>query len=236
MLIIFRRKMLVECVDSVYDISLSHAQIEITGCCNMKCKHCRAVNEKNIFMPINKIKLILDFVVANMNDLFNLTISGGEPLLHPEFIEIMRLVRQYPFKEIVITTNGSLITESLLEKLDEMEFSDLTLQISLDSIHANVHDENRNSKGSFEKAIDSLKQIVKWHNISSSVRMTINPKTINEIEEMTKLLIPLGVRRLGVGNIIPVGLGASSGLLLSKMEKHQFLKILSSCQKNTVIR
>ena len=60
----------------IYKVNFSHAQIEITGCCNMNCKHCRAVNEAPMFMSLDKIKMILDFASQNSNKEFNLVISG----------------------------------------------------------------------------------------------------------------------------------------------------------------
>lgn len=38
--------MLFELKDAIYESYLQHAQIEITGFCNMHCKHCRAVDEE----------------------------------------------------------------------------------------------------------------------------------------------------------------------------------------------
>ena len=48
--------MLIETKDVVYETSFNHAQIEITGCCNIHYRHCLADNEKNSFMPLDKIE------------------------------------------------------------------------------------------------------------------------------------------------------------------------------------
>lgn len=53
--------MLIETDTSIYETFFHHAQIEITGCCNMNCEHCRANMEKKIFMPLDKIEKILFF-------------------------------------------------------------------------------------------------------------------------------------------------------------------------------
>lgn len=219
-------------VDGVtYKVNFSHAQIEITGCCNMNCKHCRAVNEAPMFMSLDKIKMILDFASQNSNKEFNLVISGGEPFMHPNFLEIMKIIKDYNFNEIVITTNGSLVNEMKLKFLDDLNFKNLTIQISIDSIYSEKHDLNRRFTGAFNKAIEALKLIQKFDNLHSSVRMTINKFTINEIESMIKLLIPLNVKRLGVGSIIPTGAGAIGSQHLSPQEKEKFLYMLSDLAK-----
>ena len=140
----------------VYETAFSHAQIEITGACNMNCAHCRACDEAPIFMSCEEIRSILDFAAANRGKTFNLTVSGGEPLIHPDFLPIMTLIRTYPFDEIVVTTNGSLITPEILQALDGLRFPDLTIQISLDSIHPHTHDSRRGYPGAFDTAAKSL--------------------------------------------------------------------------------
>lgn len=211
-----------------YSTSFSHAQIEITGCCNMKCKHCRAINEKPTSISIEKMKLFLDFATQNSNSNFNLTISGGEPFIHPQFLKIMELVRAYDINEVVITTNGSLLNIDNLSHLDKLNFKNLTIQISLDSVNSKIHDENRNYAGAFDKAIKALKMIQNFEHLTSSVRMTINKITMNEIEGMINLLMPLGVKRLGVGGVIPSGAGAVGSQHLKPQEKKEFLYNLAS--------
>ncbi|WP_278907016.1 radical SAM protein [Faecalitalea cylindroides] len=219
--------MLVETDKAIYKTSFSHAQIEITGVCNMRCTHCRASNEQSIFMDLNTIQMILEFANINKNDNFNLTISGGEPLMHPHFLEIMNLIRSYPFGEIVVTSNGSLLTESILSELNELNFSNLTIQLSLDSVNSFEHDKKRNYVGAFQKVIQSLKFLKNYPKLNSSVRMTVTRETINEIEDMIELLVDLGVSRLGVGSVIPVGKGAEDDKVLTPNEKYNFLTNLA---------
>lgn len=215
----------------IYTTSFSHAQIEITGCCNMRCKHCRAIDELPVAISMEKMKLFLDFATQNSNSNFNLVISGGEPFIHPQFLDIMKLIRSYNINEIVVTTNGSLLNLKNLSYLDKLEFNNLTIQLSIDSIHQEVHDENRRYKGAFEKAFNALKMLDTFKHLSSSVRMTINKNTMFEIEDMVKLLIPIHVKRLGVGGIIPTGAGAIGSQHLQPNEKKEFLYLLSDLAK-----
>ncbi|MDP3486385.1 MAG: DUF512 domain-containing protein, partial [Bacillota bacterium] len=63
------------------------------------------------------------------------TLIEGEPLCHPEFMAIMGLVRDhYPHALIRLTTNGVLLTESILQQLKELGLVELTL--SLNSVTA----------------------------------------------------------------------------------------------------
>lgn len=219
--------MFVECEDAIYKTGFVHAQLEITGSCNMKCAHCRATNEKPVFMSLEKIGLILDFADQNKNEEFNLTVSGGEPFLHPRFVEIMELIRSHNFGEVVVTTNGSLLKPETLARLDALAFPNLTIQVSLDSTDPAVHDLNRGYPGAFEKAVKGLAAMKDYPNLRSSVRMTVTYKTLDQIEDMVRLLIGLGVIRLGVGSVIPVGKGAEGDQTMTPELKRSFLEGLA---------
>ena len=217
----------IECSDAIYQTLFAHAQLEITGCCNMNCAHCRATNEKPVFMTLEEIGLILDFADANKSDNFNLAVSGGEPFLHPKFVEVMALIRGYDFGEVVVTTNGSLLREETLMALDGLAFPNLTIQVSLDSTDAMAHDAHRGYPGAFRKAIAGLEAMKKYPHLNSSVRMTVTAATLGQMEDMVRLLLPLGVRRLGVGSVIPVGKGAEGGQTMTPQVKLAFLTELS---------
>lgn len=223
--------MFIETESIIYETFFNHAQIEITGCCNMNCKHCRANMEKKIFMPVEKIKKIMQFSNKNMGEAFNLTLSGGEPLLHPDIVEIIKMGVDYGYKEIVITTNGSLITEEFISKLNSFCEKRVTIQISLDSVDAKTHDSFRGYKGAFEKAIAGLEIIKKYENVHSSIRMTIKNETRSQMEAMVKLAAEKGCVRIGIGNIIPAGLGADEKFVLSPKEKEDFLYRLAALHR-----
>ncbi len=223
--------MFVETDTAIYETSFHHAQIEITGCCNMNCEHCRANVEKRIFMPVEKIRKILQFANRNIDDEFNLTLSGGEPFLHPNIVEIIGTGIEYGYKEIVITTNGSLISEELVREIDSISNGTVTIQVSLDSVDAQIHDSLRGYEGAYEKAINGLEIIKKYRNVNSSIRMTIKKETYHQMEEMIKLAIEKGCVRIGIGNIIPVGLGADKKFVLSEADKKTFLLKLASLNR-----
>lgn len=223
--------MFIETDDAIYETFFHHAQIEITGCCNMRCEHCRAHMEKPIFMPLDKIQKILLFANKNIGEEFNLTLSGGEPMLHPQLTDIIKMGVEFGYDEIVVTTNGSLITEELVETINSISNGNVTIQISLDSTDAEIHNRFRGFEGAYEKAIQGLEIIKKYDKVNSSIRMTIKNETCHQMEEMVKLAISKGCVRIGIGNIIPAGLGADDKFILSPEEKERFLLELARLNK-----
>ena len=223
--------MKIETDEAIYETFFQHAQIEITGKCNMACKHCRALNEAKTNMPIDVIKKILIFAKTNSNDDFRLTISGGEPFIHPRIIEIMRLVKEANIEYVIITTNGSLVTDQNIIDLESIMFKNLCIQVSVDGVDEKFHDNFRSFKGAFNKAIDCLKKVAN-SKITASFRSTIVPSMIDEIENIVCLAKKNGAERVGFGSVIPVGAGMlNHDLIMTSSQKKKFLEDVSACRK-----
>lgn len=100
--------------------------VEITSICNLRCIHCYndSGKEKNEI----SVEAFQNILEAYNNTEFSLAISGGEPLLHPKFWELVKLAKEKGISDILIITNGTQITEDIAKKLAEY---DISVQISL---------------------------------------------------------------------------------------------------------
>ena len=83
--------------------------IEITNICNLKCSFCPETNREKKYMEIESFENILKKVKPYTN-LIALHIKG-EPLLHPNLNEILKICEKEKIK-VNITTNGTLLKSS----------------------------------------------------------------------------------------------------------------------------
>lgn len=219
--------MFIEYKGQYYETVFQHVQIEVTDCCNMKCKHCRAVNEAKKMLSLSQIEKIFKIIQKIRDDDFRLILSGGEPFLNKEIIDILKLAKKYNIDSIVITTNASLITKAILKQINELNFKFLCIQISLDSLNPKIHDSFRGYPGAFDKCISVINEIKKYENIQSSIRMTITPNTLCEVNNMIDFALDQGVRIIGIGSVIPFGSASDGSMSLSPNEKRQLMEILA---------
>ena len=84
-----------------------------------------------------------------------LLLSGGEPLLHPDFWRINEILRDYDFRSVMLS-NGILITKEVAKRLRVHE-----VQISLDGMKAG-HELIR-GEGTFEKALQAIDHLQEFH-------------------------------------------------------------------------
>jgi MoaA/NifB/PqqE/SkfB family radical SAM enzyme len=97
--------------------------------CNLDCGYCNEYDDVSKPVPLEEMKRRLDFL-ANMGTSM-ITISGGEPLMHPELEEVIRHARRRGMYAGMIT-NGFLLSKDRIAKLNDagLEY----LQISIDNV------------------------------------------------------------------------------------------------------
>lgn len=165
--------MIIETPHAKYETFLEMIQFEVTGRCNMKCQHCRAWQDPQKDLPLDNIEKVLDFAVPEACSEMRFTISGGEPFLHPQIFEILKLIKKKVddagkiIHHTVITTNGSLITEDKIRRLESIGFRELYVQISIDSVNPEKHNSFRSFPNAFEKATKAVKLLAKSELVNS---------------------------------------------------------------------
>lgn len=84
--------------------------ILLTNQCNLECFSCDhycGYNNDHYYISLNDLEKNIKIIKQKMKNLQNIILIGGEPLLHPQIIEICTLLRKYfPKKQISIGTNG----------------------------------------------------------------------------------------------------------------------------------
>lgn len=220
-------KLTVETDSCIYEIEFAQIQVEITGICNMKCRHCRAANIARVNMPVDQIIKILKFGRQFSPDYKEVVLSGGEPLVHPQFNDVISSIRGNGGNSVTITTNGSLLSDRHLDLFESLNFQRLMLSVSLDSLDRKEHDAYRNYPGAYDRAVKAIKLIVKRNtpNVISSVRTTIAPDQIGEMEKMADFVYKLGCNRFSISSIIPSGRALDNPKLwMSSGEKRRFIE------------
>lgn len=119
--------------------------IEITDKCNLTCPTCYASSSpKGKHKSLEEVIKMLDIIVANEGEPDVVQISGGEPTIHPHFLEILDIAKKKPIKHLMVNTNGIRIaTEAgFAEKLAQY-MPDFELYLQFDSLRPEVIKELR---------------------------------------------------------------------------------------------
>lgn len=227
-------RLAVETEKAIYNIEFGQVQIEITGKCNMNCEHCRASNQPQKDMPLEQILKIIKFARRFSPNFKEIILSGGEPLIHKKFFEVLNQVRLNGGDFITLTTNGSLLTQEHLEAINKLKFERVVLSISLDNLDPLKHDKFRHYSGAYKKALDALNLIKEnnFPNIIPSMRSTIKADQIKDMEAMVNFAKKNGCQRVSFSAIHPAGRAIDrKDLWMTPEEKKKFIEEIYRLKK-----
>lgn len=122
--------------------------IEITNNCNLNCSFCSEVTRPKKYMSLKEFEIILN-KIKDYTDYIYLHVKG-EPLLHPNIIEMINLANKYNLK-VNLTTNGTLFSKKAKE---------LGKNSNLNKINFSLHSEN-DKKDYLEDIFNNIKHLSK---------------------------------------------------------------------------
>lgn len=137
------------------DYELAGCYIEITSRCNLRCKHC--YNESGELRKELDLQAFLNaYDGIPDTEECSITLSGGEPLLHPQVWEFIDRIQKRKSTKNLIITNATLITEDIAKRLVK---SGINVQISLNGSCPTTHDKLC-GKGNFEKTLCGMDKLL----------------------------------------------------------------------------
>jgi len=155
------------------------AIIAITYRCNAKCKMC------NIWQIQDHTEISADQYLKLPASLKDINISGGEPFLRSDLIEIIKNIKTTcPNAKLIISTNG-IATDLIKQKMIEIIKieSNIGIAVSLDGI-GKIHDQIRGIDGAYEKVLATIAELKKIKVKQIKFAFTL---TNDNLTEMTKV-------------------------------------------------
>ena len=124
---------------------------ELTNRCNLRCRHCRAADAGEAVPG----ELSRDEALALVDDIaslgpLTLILTGGEPLVREDFMDIVRAGVSRKLR-VAVATNGTLVTEGLAREMKTEGVSRVSL--SLDGPDAATHDAQRGLEGAYDMLV-----------------------------------------------------------------------------------
>ena len=194
----------------------------ITKSCNLKCAHCYEDAGKKDSKELSNEEIINGLKTISRAGVTSVAFSGGEPTIDPHITDYIRYTRElgmYP----ALATNGYKLANKQVCK----EFVDAGLefvQISVDGLDPETHDAFRGVEGSWDKAVEALKNCIEA-GLFVEVATTVTNHNIDEIPELIEFARGLGVHWFMLYNFIPTGNGTNKTEMdLSPQNRFNMLK------------
>lgn len=190
-----------------YALPPLHVFFELTYKCNLRCSMCQFLPliEDYNSLPDSKNELTTEEIKGIINQLPKyslITFTGGEVFLRKDFFDILEYACRR--NKCHIITNGTLITEDIAKRLIDEGCEDIfkkglvLIAVSLEGVD-DVHDKIVAKEGSFRKAAEGIKLLIKYRNERKKTYPLINistvmsPDNIGTFSEMVKIADELDV-------------------------------------------
>jgi len=191
----------------------------ITKACNLNCAHC--YRDAGTKLPDELTTTEGKKLLADLRTLgFKIVIfSGGEPLLRPDVYELIAYASSLGLVS-VLGTNGTLIDIDCAKALKKSGLK--RAGISLDAVVPEIHDEFRQVKGSWDKAVAGIENC-KLAGLEVQVHTTVTKKNISEVLSISKFAQKIQAKAHHIFFLVATGRGKQIDNIIPAADEYEIL-------------
>ena len=165
----------------------------ITGKCNYNCLHCfNAADNAPLMSEFSMEEAMRLIDEADRCGINAFTITGGEPMLHKNFFDILKAIYDRGMFVEELNTNGHFIDAEALSRLRDID-EGILIKISFDGI--GHHDWMRSRKGAEERALRAF-SLCKEYGFTVMSQTNVHRKNLDTLMETAETLEEMGVDAL----------------------------------------
>jgi radical SAM protein with 4Fe4S-binding SPASM domain len=157
------------------------ALLQITERCNLYCAHCfLSAGDYGDTLPLESIK---DTLIPRLKQcrVTRVTLTGGEPFVHPNIVEIVRVIGE-AVSDVGICTNAATISTDQMDTLAEI--GGVHINVSLDGFRPESHGKFRGNIESFAKTVETIRQLSQRRLLQGLLVTPNNLARLNEYAEL----------------------------------------------------
>ncbi len=183
--------------------------VRLTFECNNRCTFCLDSNTHNGEMR-DKNEVRDQIVDGRTKGATRLILSGGEPTIHPQYVDFIKLGRMAGYRKIQTVTNGRLFGyDFFLRKCLDAGLSEITF--SLHGPNAKIHDALVGVPGAFEQESKGLKNALADGRPIVNVDIVVNKGNVKVLPQMLELFTSWGVKEFDLLQVVPFGRAFTEG-------------------------
>jgi MoaA/NifB/PqqE/SkfB family radical SAM enzyme len=165
------------------DKRLFNVLIVLLSACNQECIHCYIPEHKNIGLPLDVVKRIID--EARELGALNVTLTGGEIFVRKDIFNIIEYAKNKGMR-VFLMSNASMPTKEQIKKLYELGIAEFST--TLFSMDEHIHDKITLCPGSWAQTMRNIKRL-KEYNIPVTVKtplMEMNKHAYKDVEKFAE--------------------------------------------------
>lgn len=206
--------------------TLINLQIELTSSCNERCIHCylpNTVKDTSYSLKFDNLKKVIDDFIMLGGE--QLTLTGGEPMLYPELHQLLKYCHEANIK-INLLSNLTLFNQKHLNSIIKHKYIN-HIQVSLYSMKPSTHDYITKIKGSWEKTIAAINNLLE-NGFPVTIACPIMHENMYDISDIMEYTIKNGITFRTSTCLFPKNNGDSSFSNHSALNQNEYQQIYES--------
>jgi len=180
--------------------------LKITDRCDLRCAHCFvSATAAGSDMDLSDLATALPRLQAAR--VATVTLTGGEPLVHPELPAVLTLLRGAEL-DVTVCTNGVSLTDELIETAQRL--GRIRFNVSLDGLSQESHGKFRGSRQSFDATLANTRRLGDAGLLKGILSTPNKLASVNEYEQLYALVAELGADYLLMNPLSSFGRGINS--------------------------
>ncbi len=156
----------------------------VNSLCNLDCQYCYAKPFTNRQMDYKRLSELIDEIISMR--VFDLTLAGGEPLLYPQIVDILKKITSHEMTTAILT-NCVRLPDKFLSLFDSPDIrKKLMVQVSIDSIDSAQNDITR---GKTTDVVRNLELLIE-HGATVQLATVITTVNINQAHTIIDAFYP----------------------------------------------
>ncbi|RBO91352.1 radical SAM protein [Nocardia puris] len=191
------------------------ALVQIDERCNLHCAHCFvSATKQGGWMDIDEVmnKLIPRLASARVE---RVTLTGGEPTIHPQFLEVVRGFRAAAM-DVGICTNATTLTEQ--DIADLVTIGGVHANVSLDGFAPDSHGRFRGDRGSFFTTVETTKSLARAGLLQGLLCTPNSLAEDDEYRQLCEFAVQNGAEYVLMNPLGSMGRGVKSKRVLAATE------------------
>jgi MoaA/NifB/PqqE/SkfB family radical SAM enzyme len=128
---------------------------------------------------------------------------GGEPTIHPDLITLLEHAKHVGFRRCEVFTNATILRDDLVQRFKKLR---VMVHFSFYSFDPAVHDQITGQKGSFERTVEGIRELVR-RRVRVAAGIILLPENEAHLKQTKKFLRHLGVNLIGIDQVRGIGRG-----------------------------
>ena len=158
--------------------------IEATDICNIKCKGCYRLVMGEGHKPVEQIKEEILFL-RKWRNCDNISLAGGEPILHPDIKEIVKFITSLGMK-VVILTNGLALNDEIMKEMKEAGLLGFSFHIDITQTRPDFQKKKLVSELELNDTRLKYAKMLKKYKFYSHFGITVTPNNLHEVPELIR--------------------------------------------------